>query len=177
MSSPGAQNYLRTKVLTAGPAELRMMLLDGALRFAQQGRDGLAAKEFDAAFTGISRCQDILMELTSALNREQAPDLCQRMASLYTFMYIQLMKASSTHDPALADEVINLLKFERQTWQMLMDKLAAENRAAAGLTETPEASPQDSGSRRAADRSFTSNGDGNTSVPDSLISGSVSLKA
>ena len=37
--------YLRTKVMTASPAELRLMLLDGAIKFANQAREGLQAKD------------------------------------------------------------------------------------------------------------------------------------
>ena len=33
--------YLRTRVLTASPEELRLMLLDGALKYAMQAREGL----------------------------------------------------------------------------------------------------------------------------------------
>ena len=34
----GSQAYLKTKVLTASPAELRLMLIDGAIRFSEQAR-------------------------------------------------------------------------------------------------------------------------------------------
>ena len=53
--------------MTAGPAELRLMLFDGALKFIEQGRQGLVDKDYEAAFTGISRCQQIIAELVSRL--------------------------------------------------------------------------------------------------------------
>ena len=50
MSKPqdNANAYLRTQVMSASPAELRMMLLDGAVKFARQGRQGLAEQNHDA---------------------------------------------------------------------------------------------------------------------------------
>ncbi|MDB5290844.1 MAG: Flagellar protein FliS, partial [Phycisphaerales bacterium] len=36
MNPQAAQNYLRTRVLTATPEQLQMMLYDGAIRFAEQ---------------------------------------------------------------------------------------------------------------------------------------------
>lgn len=137
-SKPNA--YLRTRVLTANPAELRLMLFDGAIKFAEQGREGLANKDFELAYTGITRCQAILMELISSLRPEQDPDLCRKLSALYTFMYTRLMSASSERSPAIVDEVLNLLRYERETWSLLMEKMVKENAAASSL-DGPPASP------------------------------------
>src|SRR5262245_55229600 len=98
-----AASYLRTRVMTAEPGELRLMLLDGAIRFAGQGREGLERRDFEMAYNGISRTQQILIELINALRPEQAPELCQRLQGLYTFMYTRLMEASRARSPAIAD--------------------------------------------------------------------------
>ena len=119
--------YLRTKVMTAGPAELRMMLFDGALRFAEKGRAGLAGRDFEAAYEGISRCQQILLELINGLQPEQDPALCERLSGLYTFMYTRLIDASQERSAEIVEEVIKLLEYEQQTWSMLLEKLAEEN--------------------------------------------------
>ncbi|MAB72130.1 MAG: hypothetical protein CMJ54_06450, partial [Planctomycetaceae bacterium] len=50
--------------MTASPAELRLLLLDGALRFAEQAREGLEAKNFEQAYEGSRQCRAILAELT-----------------------------------------------------------------------------------------------------------------
>ena len=123
-ANPGASAYLRTKVMTAAPAELRLMLLDGALKFAEQARAGLERRDYEAAFEGISRCQEILVELINALQPQQAPELCKRLSGLYTFMYTRLMEASRQRSAAIAEEVIKLLAYERQTWSMALEKLA-----------------------------------------------------
>ena len=128
--------YLRTKVMTAGPAELRMMLFDGALRFARKGRAGLAEQDFEAAYEGISRCQQILMELINGLRPEQDPALCERLSGLYTFLYTRLIDASRQRSVGIVEEVIKLLEYERQTWTMLIEKLAQER--TGGAPGTPD---------------------------------------
>lgn len=130
--------------MTAGAGELRLMLFDGAIRFAEQGRDGLARKDYEAAYTGISRAQEILIELINCLNPEHAPELCARLSGLYTFMYRRLVDASHERKPELVDDVLGLLRYERETWTMVLDKLARENQSAGRLDE---ASPE-----RAAER-------------------------
>jgi flagellar protein FliS len=119
--------YLKTKVMTASPAELRLMLFDGALKFAEQGRRGLAEKDYEAAYEGISRCQQIILELINGLQPEQDPDLCDRLTGLYTFLYRRLIDASRERSPEIVQEIIKLLEYERQTWVMLIEKIADEN--------------------------------------------------
>ena len=126
--------YLKTKVMTAGPAELRLMLFDGALKFAEQGRVGLAEKDYEAAYNGISRCQEILAELINSLDPKHAPELCEKLSGLYAFMMTRLMTASTKRDPAIVQEVITLLEFERETWVMLLAKLAGEKASAGPVT-------------------------------------------
>lgn len=133
------QTYLRNKVMTSSPAELRQMLLDGAIRFAEQARRGYESKDFELAFDGTTKAQAILMELLNALRPEQAPELCERLSALYTFMYTSLVKASTSRDVALVDEVLSLLRFERETWAMALAEIARSNRESSAMREMPAA--------------------------------------
>ncbi len=164
--------YLRTKVMTAGPAELRLMLFDGALKFAEQGRQGLTEKNYELAFTGISRCQQILAELIVSLDPKQAPELCERLSGLYTFMMTRLMAASHERDPAIVAEVITLLEYERETWIMLLEKLAAEVAAAGNMTQTPDQTPDQTPGHTLGQTPLP---DGDATAPG-LIGGRVSLQ-
>ena len=119
--------YLRTKVMTARPEELRLMLFDGAIRFAERARHGIETKNHEQAFDGVSRCQDILMELINSLRPEHDVELCENLSALYTYMFSRLMEANRDRDIAAVDEVLQLLNYERETWAMLVQKLADEN--------------------------------------------------
>jgi flagellar protein FliS len=141
MTASGTNAYLRTKVMTANPAELRLMLFDGAIRFAEQTSAALERKDFEACYTNATRCQAILMELINGLKPEHNPDLCEKLSALYTFMYMHMVKATTERNASLVAEVLRLLRYERETWVMLMDRLAQENNAAQELSETPDAQP------------------------------------
>ena len=138
-ASPQPNAYLKTRIMTASPAQLRGMLLDGAVRFARVGRDGLAEKDYENAYNGIHRCQKIIMELMDALDPSVDKDLCERLSGLYVFLYTQLMKAVTERDPAIVDEVIRLLEFEAETWQMLMNRLAEGEASDGESSSTPAA--------------------------------------
>ena len=83
--------YLRTKVMTASPAELRLMLLDGAVRFAEEAHAGVTAKDYERSYEGFSRSQAIVMELIASLNHAVDPDLCAQLSGLYTYIYNRLL--------------------------------------------------------------------------------------
>lgn len=120
------------------------MLLDGAIRFAEQTKRGYETRDFELSFDGTTKTQAILMELINALRPDQAPELCQRLSSLYTYLYRLLVEASSGRDPSKVDEALSLLRFERETWSMCIGELAKENRSASTMQELPTASPSPS---------------------------------
>jgi flagellar protein FliS len=144
MTDTRANEYLRTKVMTSSPAELRLMLFDGAVRFLEQGRQGLEDKDYEAAYNGISRTQAIIMELMNGLRDEHDPDLCEKLRALYTFMYTQLVAATTDKDVAKADEVLDLLYYERETWKMLLQRLTDQQIEAKpdADEETAEQAPE-----------------------------------
>lgn len=124
---PTAPNaYLRNQVLAASPEQLRLMLFDGALRHCRAGRDGLVAENYDTSYTHLSKAQKIVLELSNSLKPELAPELCEKLAALYTYTYKLLIDASMQRDTQPLDEAIKLIEFERETWVMLMEKNASD---------------------------------------------------
>lgn len=125
--TPAAPNaYLRNQVLAASPEQLRLMLFDGALRHLRAGRAGLEAKDYDVSYTSISKAQKIVLELGNSLKPEVMPEVCEKLAALYTYIYRLLIDASTQRDTDKLDEATKLLEFERETWVMLMEKNASD---------------------------------------------------
>ncbi len=122
-----ANAYLRTQVMSASPAELRMMLLDGAVKFAKQGRQGLAEKNHEQVYNGFSQSRAIVSELMTSMRPEAAPELCEQVRALYAYIFQELVTVSLENDLPRADKVIQLLEFEQQTWRMLMEQLKNES--------------------------------------------------
>ncbi len=118
--------YLRDAVLTATPEQLQLMLYDGAIKFALQGRDALGAKDYERSCDRLTRSQDIVLEMFNGLNHDVNPELCGRMASLYMFIYRKLIDANVQHDVTALDDAVKILRMERETWQMVVDRIAAE---------------------------------------------------
>jgi flagellar secretion chaperone FliS len=131
MSNQFAQNYLRTKVLTATPEQLQLMLYDGAIRFGEQARVALSQKKFDQSFELLSRTQKIIAEMTASLRHDVSPQLCGKLSALYNFVYRKLIEANVEHTLEPLDEALNILRYQRETWTMLLDQLGKSKAAAA----------------------------------------------
>jgi flagellar protein FliS len=124
MPSPEPNPYLKTRIMTASSEELRLMLYDGALKFANQARTAMEQKQFEESYNHLMRAQKIVLELSSSLNHEVDPQLTEKLSAMYTFIYTQLVDANVNRQVELIDEAIKLLQFERETWQMLIKKMA-----------------------------------------------------
>ncbi len=140
-----ADSYLRTRVLTATPEELRLMLLDGAIKFAHQGLDGMQRKDFEAMYLGVSQCRNIVFELLTTIRTDADPELAANVRGLYTFMYTHLLEASHEKNAQKLERIIELLTYERETWALLMQKVSADKSSPApapvngGAKATPAA--------------------------------------
>src|SRR5437879_5517479 len=112
MNPQAAQNYLRTKVLTATPEQLQLMLYDGAIRFADQARPALLKQDFEGSYNAISRAQKIIAELSASLKHDVAPELCGKLSALYNFVYRKLIEANIDHTLAPVEDALEILRYQ-----------------------------------------------------------------
>lgn len=140
MNGPGPNSYLRDAVLTASPEQLQLMLYDGAIRYARQGRDAMLAKDFEGTYEKLSRAQAIVSEMETGLRHEVNPELCDRMASIYSFIFRKLVDASLTRDTEPIDAALKLLHMERETWVLLMEKVVSVKSDVADQALVPASS-------------------------------------
>lgn len=130
--------YLRAKIMSARPEELRMLLLDGAVRFARQAQEGLATKNFELSYIGIAKCRDIVVELMTSIKEEHNPDLAKNVKALYSFIFTELTEANLARSADRMAKIVDLLEYERETWALLLDKFAAERGAAKPAADTDQ---------------------------------------
>ena len=83
MNNKAAQAYIQTKVGTTDQGQLLLLLYDGALRFLQQAREKMLAKDYAGKGVYISKALDIIGELSSSLNMEKGGELATNLNNLY----------------------------------------------------------------------------------------------
>jgi flagellar protein FliS len=143
-TAAASKEYLKNTVMTARPEQLQLMLLDGAIRFATKGRAAIEAKDYSASFENLDRAQRICAQLSEGLNRDVNPELVDRMAALFEFCYMRLVTANTERDVTKLDEAVQILRHQRDTWQIICDKVA--NASEAGATPPPKGAAVPAGS-------------------------------
>ena len=129
MSTQQSQ-YLETKVLTAPPHRLQLMLIEGAIRFGRQAEELLRKGDAVAAATPLLRVIDIVGEMLAGV-REQKSDINRKLTSLYWFLFRRVSEAKIHSDVDKLAEALNLLEYERQTWSTVCEKFGSDSKPAA----------------------------------------------
>jgi flagellar protein FliS len=140
---PSARDdYLTTEVTTAPPQKLHLMLIEAAVRSAELARERWRAGQDGSASAALVRAQEILGELLAGLNREADAALAKRVASVYLFVFRNLMQANCQRDEQKLDDAIRVLKVERETWRQVCRQLGPQMHAndRAASTEPPATS-------------------------------------
>jgi len=118
--------YLKTKVMTARPEQLRMMLLDGALKACRQADDAMSRQDYATSSESLNQAREIVIELVRTINAEHDPELAARVRDLYLYFYKELAQASLRKDHDVLASVTKLIEYERETWAQLIERLRAE---------------------------------------------------
>ena len=118
-----SNEYLKTRVMTASPEQLQLMLYDGAIRFCEQARIAIDDSHFEKSFKLLTKAENIIMEMCLSMREEIDPDTCNKMRSLYFFCYEQLVTANMKREVSYLDEALKILRHMRETWILLIEKI------------------------------------------------------
>ena len=105
-----AQQYNRNKILTATPAELTLLLYEGAIKFCNIAQ----------AHTNIVKAEMIIEELQSTLNRKYP--VAEDFDNVYKYIYSLLVDANMKKDTQVLDQALAELRGMRDTWKEVMVK-------------------------------------------------------
>jgi flagellar protein FliS len=121
MALPNAYaQYNNSKILTASPAELTLMLYDGAIKFCNIAIMGIEQKDIQKAHSNIVRVQRIIEEFRSTLDRKYP--VAEDFYRVYVYLLQRLLEANLHKDPEILKEVLTHLRSMRDTWVEVMKK-------------------------------------------------------
>lgn len=115
------RSYLATRVLTAPPQVLVLMLMDGVLREVARALqvDLKAPGGRERLHRALTRAQDFLRELMLALDHERGGELAARLSAIYLFCQERLIEANVKANPRLAADAVRVLVPIRDAWATL----------------------------------------------------------
>ena len=119
MALPNAYaKYNNSKVLTASPAELTLMLYEGAIKFCNIAIMGIEQNDIQKAHTNIRKVERIIAEFRSTLDRKYA--VAEDFDRVYVYLLQRLLEANIKKDKAILEEVNMHLRSMRDNWKEVM---------------------------------------------------------
>jgi len=114
----GYAAYQNSKILTASPAELTLMLYEGAIKFCNIAIVGCEEGDIEKAHNNIRKTDLIIEEFQITLNRKYP--VAKDFDEVYTYIRSRLVQANLTKDPEILKEVLGHLRTMRDTWKEVM---------------------------------------------------------
>ncbi|QXI37083.1 flagellar export chaperone FliS [Pseudomonas xantholysinigenes] len=111
------------QISEATPHRLVQMLMEGGLDRMAQAKGALARGDIAEKGLMLGKAIDIIIGLNDGLDaqKSQDPAYIEQLSSLYAYMTNRLMQANIDNDPAIIDEVAQLLITVKSGWDAIAD--------------------------------------------------------
>ena len=110
--------YANSKILTASPAELTLMLYEGAIKFTNIAIVAIEKKDIQKAHDNIVKTERIILEFKSTLDPKYP--VAQDFERVYDYLLKRLRDANIKKDAQILEEVLVHLRSMRDTWKEVM---------------------------------------------------------
>lgn len=118
--------YANNKINTASPAELTLMLYEGAIKFCNIAQMAIEKGDIVKAHNNIKKVENIIDEFQATLNHRYK--VAEDFDNVYKYLKDQLLMANIKKDPEILDEVLKHLRTMRDTWKEVMKITANGNK-------------------------------------------------
>ena len=114
----GYAAYANNKIATASPAELTLMLYQGAIKFCNIAIVGVEEKSIQKTHDNIMKTERIIEELQSTLDHKYP--VAKDFDEVYSYLLRRLRQANIKKDKDILEEVLKHLRTMRDTWKEVM---------------------------------------------------------
>lgn len=117
-SNKGYAAYANNKITTASPAELTLMLYEGAIKFTNMAIVAIEKKDIEKAHNNIVKVQRVIEEFQITLDHKYA--VAEDFDNVYRYLHQRLTEANIKKDAEILEEVLTHLRTMRDTWKEVM---------------------------------------------------------
>ena len=110
--------YSNNKVTTASPAELTLMLYEGAIKFCNQAKKEMEAGEYGKGIKCIQKARNIIVELQTTLDFKYP--VARDFDRLYTYFFHLMIQCTTKQDMEALEELLVQLRDLRDIWKEIM---------------------------------------------------------
>lgn len=117
-NASGYNQYQKQKIMTATPAELTLMLYEGAIKFVNVAIMAIEKKDIMKAHDNIMKAQRIIEEFRATLNFKYP--VAKDFDTVYEYILNRLIQANMKKDAEILEECLVHLRGMRDTWKEVM---------------------------------------------------------
>jgi flagellar protein FliS len=117
-ANKGYAAYGNSRVMTASPAELTLMLYEGAIKFGNVAILAIEHGEIEKAHHNIRKVEDVITEFQATLNHKYP--VAKDFDAVYTYLKQRLLEANMKKDKEIMEEILVHLRTMRDTWKDVM---------------------------------------------------------
>ena len=117
-TAESAMAYKRQQIMTASPAELTLMLYNGAIRFINESIMALENGDLSKCNLSNLKAQNIVLEFMCTLDMQY--EISKNWAALYEYIHYRLVQANLKKDREMLAEARGLLTELRDAWHAAM---------------------------------------------------------
>ena len=114
----GYNQYQKQKIMTATPAELTLMLYEGAIKFINVAIMAIGKNDIMKAHDNIMKAQRIIEEFRATLNFKYP--VAKDFDAVYEYILNRLVQANMKKDTEILEECLVHLRGMRDTWKDVM---------------------------------------------------------
>ena len=114
--------YSNNKVLTASPAELTLLLYEGAIKFCNIAMMGIEEKNIQKTHDNIKKAQAIISELRVTLDHKYP--VWEDFDRVYDYIYRRLVEGNMSKEIDIIEDALKYIREMRDTWKEVMKKAA-----------------------------------------------------
>jgi len=119
--------YVESKIMTATPHQLHLMVVDGAIRYTTAAEEALRCRDREKAHFAFDLARRHVAELIAGLDAEKQPEVVRKLEALFLFAHRALVDADVQKDPNRIVDALVVLRMHRETWVALGEKLRSES--------------------------------------------------
>ncbi|MFC0477853.1 flagellar export chaperone FliS [Robertmurraya beringensis] len=112
------QAYQQNTLNTASPGELTLMLYNGCIKFINQAKIAIQAKNIEDKNKNLIKAQKIIQELMVTLNMDVP--MSKELMAMYDYLYRRLVEANMNNNIGILDEVLSFVTEYRDTWKQVI---------------------------------------------------------
>ena len=110
--------YQNSKIMTASPAELILMLYDGAIKFSNIAVAAIEKNDIEKAHNNIIKTERIILEFRASLDMKYP--VSKDFDVVYEYLIRRLHEANIKKDAEIMEEILKHLRTMRDTWKEVM---------------------------------------------------------